>query len=105
MSSKNTINSPEKHDQLTSAIVNTSTHSGDVNLNVVLNRLNQPHSVSSVSSDSDIELIPPEIIAQRQTNSKKSYSTVLFQIRSDVGDRKVTTAGLQTERKQLIALT
>ena len=64
MSSKNTINSPEKHDQLTSAIVNTSTHSGDVNLNVVLNRLNQPPSVSYVISDSDIELIPPEFIAQ-----------------------------------------
>ena len=55
MNSKNTTNSPEKHDQITSTIVNTSTHSGDVNLNVVLNRLNQPPSLSSVSSDSDIE--------------------------------------------------
>ena len=78
MSSKNTINSPEKHDQLTSAIVNTSTHSGDVNLNVVLNRLNQPPSVSSVSSDSDIELIWPETIAQKQTNSKKSNTIISF---------------------------
>ena len=72
MSSKNTINSPEKHDQLTSAIVNTST------LNIVLNRLNQPPSVSSVSSDSDIELIPPEIIAQKQANSKKSNTIISF---------------------------
>ena len=78
MSNKNTISSPEKHDQLTSAIVNTSTHPGDVNLNVVLNRLNQPPSVSSVSSDSDIELIPPEIIAQKQTNSKKSNTIISF---------------------------
>ena len=78
MSSKNTINSPEKHDQLISAIVNTSTHSGDVNLNVVLNRLNLPPSVSSVSSDSDIELIPPEIFAQTQTNSKKSNTIISF---------------------------
>ena len=77
-SNKNTINSPEKHDQLTSAIVNTSTHSGDVNLNVVLNRLNQPPILSSVSSDSDIELIPPEIIAQKQTNSKKSNTIISF---------------------------
>ena len=35
----------------------------------------------------------------------KSYCAVLFQIRSDVENRKVTTAGLQTERKQFIALT
>ena len=78
MNSKNTTNSPEKHDQITSAIVNTSTHSGDVNLNVVLNRLNQPPSLSSVSSDSDIELIPPEIIDQKQTNSKKSNTIISF---------------------------
>ena len=78
MSNKNMINSPEKHDQPTSAIVNTSTHSEDVNLNVVLNRLNQPPSVSSVISDSDIELIPPEIIAQKQTNSKKSNTIISF---------------------------
>ena len=77
-SNKNTINSPEKHDQLTSAIVNTSTHSGDVNLNVVLNQLNQPPILSSVSSDSDNELIPPEIIAQKQTNSKKSNTVISF---------------------------
>ena len=71
MSNKNMSNSPEKHDPLFSAIVNTSTHSGDVSLNVVLNRLNQPPSVSSVSSDSDIDLIPPEKVAQKQTNTKK----------------------------------
>ena len=40
MSNKNMMNSPEKTDPATSAIVNTSTKSGDVNLNVVLNRLN-----------------------------------------------------------------
>ena len=57
MSNKDMINSPEKNDPPTSAIVNTSTNSGDVNLNFVLNRLNHP---PSVSSDSDIELIPPE---------------------------------------------
>ena len=61
------INSTEKSDPRTSAVVNTSTHSGDVNLNVVLNRLNQP---PSVSSDSDIELIPPEKVVPKQTNSK-----------------------------------
>ena len=78
MNSKNSINSPEKHDQITSAIVNTSTNSGDVNLNLVLNRLNQPPSLSSVSSDSDIELIPPEIIDRKQTNSKKSNTIISF---------------------------
>ena len=53
----NMSNSPEKNDPPTSTIVNTSTNSGNVNLNVVLNRLSQP---PSVSSDSDIEMIPPE---------------------------------------------
>ena len=60
MSNKNMINSPEKNDPPTSAIVNTSTNSGDVSPNVVLNRLKQP---PSVSSDSDIELIPSEKVA------------------------------------------
>ena len=53
----NMSNSPEKNDPPTSAIVNTSTNSGNVNLNVVLNRPSQP---PSISSDSDIEMIPPE---------------------------------------------
>ena len=69
------INSPEENNPPTSAIVNTSTNSGDVNLNVVLNRLNQP---PSVSSDSDIELIPPEKVAQKQTNSKKLNTIISF---------------------------
>ena len=70
-----TINSPEKSHQRSSAIVNTSTHSGDVSLNVVLNRLNQP---TSVSSDSDIELIPPEKVVPKQTNSKKLNTIISF---------------------------
>ena len=78
MNSKNSVNSPDKQDQITSAIVNTSTNSGDVNLNLVLNRLNQPPSLSSVSSDSDIELIPPEIIDRKQVNSKKTNTIISF---------------------------
>ena len=69
------MNSPGKNDPPTAAIVNTSTNSGDVNLNVVLNPLNQP---PSVSSDSDIELIPPEKVAQKQTKSKKSNTIISF---------------------------
>ena len=69
------IHSPEKDDPPTSAIVNTSTNSGDVNLNVELNRLNQS---PSVSSDSDIELIPPEKLAKKQTNSKKLNTIISF---------------------------
>ena len=52
------MNSPEKSDPKTLfAIVITSTHSGNVNLNIVLNPLNQ---TPSLSSDSDIEVIPPD---------------------------------------------
>ena len=69
------INSPEKSDPRTSAIVNISTHSGDINLNFVLNRSNQP---PSVSSDSDIELIPPEKIVTKQTNLKKLKTIISF---------------------------
>ena len=69
------INSPEKNDPPTSAIVNTSINSGNVNLNVVLNRLNQP---PSVSSDSDSEMIPPEKLDIKQTNSKKLKATISF---------------------------
>ena len=72
---KNMIHSPERNDPPTSAIVNTSTNSGDVSLNVVLNRLNQP---PSVSSDSDIELIPPEKLAKKETNSKKLNTIISF---------------------------
>ena len=69
------IHLPEKNDPPTSAIVNTSTNSGDVNLNVVLNWLNQP---PSVISDSDIELIPPEKLAKKQTNSQKLNTIISF---------------------------
>ena len=68
-------NSPEKNDPPTSAIVNTSTNLGNVNLNVVLNRLSQP---PSVSSDSDIEMIPPEKLDTKQTNSKKLNTIISF---------------------------
>ena len=67
------INSPEKNDPRTSAINNTSSHSGDVNLNVVLNRLNQP---PRVSSDSDFELVPPEKVVPKQQIQKK-FNTIL----------------------------
>ena len=63
MKNMSSINSPEKSDPRTSAIVNTSTHSGDVSFNVVLNLLNQQ---PSVSSDSDIELIPPKKLFQNK---------------------------------------
>ena len=68
-------NSPEKNDSPTLAIVNKSTNSGNVNLNVVLNRLNQP---PGVSSDSDIEMIPPEKLDKKQTNSKKLNTIISF---------------------------
>ena len=63
-------NSPEKQDpKLPSTIVNTSTQTGNVNLNLVVKRVQgQPQSVSS---DSDIEVIPPEKLipkAVRQRN-------------------------------------
>ena len=69
------IHSPEKNDPATSAIVNTSTNSGDVSLNVVFNRLNQP---PSVSSDSGSELIPPEKLVKKQTNSKTLNTIISF---------------------------
>ena len=75
LNGKNMSNSPEKNDPLTLAIVNTSTNSGNVNLNVVLNRLNQP---PSVNSDSDIEMIPPEKLDKKQTNSKKLKTIISF---------------------------
>ena len=70
------IDSPEKTDPKTpAAIVNTSTHSGNVNLNVVLNRVqNQP---PSLSSGSDMEVIPPDKIIPKKTYSKK-LNTVFF---------------------------
>ena len=71
----NMSNLPEKNDPPTSAIVNTSINLGNVNLNVVLNRLNQP---PSVSSDSDIEMISPEKLDTKQTNSKKLNTIISF---------------------------
>ena len=64
------INSPEKTDpQTPSAFVSTSTHSGNVNFNVVLNRVeNQP---PSLSSDSDIEVLTPDKVIPKKTYSKK----------------------------------
>ena len=67
-------NSPEKSDPKTpSAIVNTSNHSGKVNFNVVLNRVNQP---PNLSSDSDIEVTPPDKVIPKTTNSKKLNTVI-----------------------------
>ena len=78
---KKMSNSPEKNDSPTSVIVNTSTNLGNVNLNFVLNRLNQP---PSVSSDSDIEMIPTEKLDIKQTNFKKLNTIISFHISSPV---------------------
>ena len=75
LNDKNMSNSPEKNDPPTLAIVNTSTNSGNVNLNIVLNRLNQP---PSVSLDSDIEMIPPTKLDKKQTTSKKLNTIISF---------------------------
>ena len=75
--SMSSLNSPEKTDPKTpSAIVNTSTHSGNVNLNVVLIR-DQNHT-PSLSSDSDIEVIPPDKVIPKKTNSKKLNTVISF---------------------------
>ena len=67
-------NYPEKSNPKTpSAIVNTSTHSGNVNLNVVLYRFNQP---PSLSSDSDIKIIAPDKVIPKTTNSKKLNTVI-----------------------------
>ena len=75
LNDKNMSNSPEKNDPPASAIVNTSTNSANVNLNVVLNHLNQS---PSVSSDSDNEVIPPEKLDIKQTNCKKLNTIISF---------------------------
>ena len=73
---RSSINSTEKSDPKTpSAIVHTSTHSGSVNFNLVLNRVNQP---PSLRSDSDIEVIPPDENIPKTSNSKKILNP-LFQ--------------------------
>ena len=70
------MNSLEKSDPKTPyAIVETSTYSAKVNFNVVLNRLNQP---PSLSSDSDIEVIPPDTVIPKPTNSKKLNTVISF---------------------------
>ena len=70
-------NSPEKQDpKLPSTIVNTSTQTGNVNLNLFVNRIQgQP---PSVSSDSDIEVIPPEKIIPKSNSSKKLNTLISF---------------------------
>ena len=75
MSSTN--NSPKKIDpKPSSAVVNNSTQSGNVNFNVVSNRVkNQP---SSLSSDSDIEIFFPEEIVLKRNSSKKSNTVISF---------------------------
>ena len=70
------MNSPEKSDPKTpSTFVNTSTHSGNAILNVVLNRVNQP---PNLSSDSDIEVIPPDKVIPKNTKSKKLNTVIYF---------------------------
>ena len=70
-----TINSLEKIDpKPPSTTANTSTQSGNVDLNVVLNGVqNQP---PSLSSDSDIETIPQEKVVPKR-NSSKNLNTVI----------------------------
>ena len=70
------MNSPEESDPNTPfAFVNTSTHSGNVNLNVYSNRLNQP---PNLSSDSDIEVKPPDKVIPKPTNSEKLNTVISF---------------------------
>ena len=69
-------NSPEKSDPKPSTIINTSTQSGNINLNVVLNRV--PSQPPSLSSDSDIEVIPPEKLQPRANASKKFITIFSF---------------------------
>ena len=65
-----TANSIEKIDpKPSSTIKNISTQSGNNNLNVVLKKVQkQP---IGLSSDSDIEIIPPEKIVPKKNSSKK----------------------------------
>ena len=74
---KSTKNSPEKQDpKPLSTIVNTSTQSGNVNLNLVVNRVQgQP---PSLSSDSDIEVIPPEKVVPKNNSTKKLNTLISF---------------------------
>ena len=75
--SMSSTNSPEKIDPIPpSAFVNTSTHSGNVNLNVELNRVQNQQP--SLSSDSDIETIPPGKSIPKRTSSKKLNTIISF---------------------------
>ena len=68
-------NSPEKIDPKPPS-TNTYTQSGKVNLNVVLNRVqNRP---PSLSSHSDIEIIPPEKVVPKRNSSKKLNTVISF---------------------------
>ena len=62
MSTFNLLEKPDK--AKTSTIVNTSAQAGNVNLNVVLNRVKSQSP--SLSSDSDIKVIPPENFQRNQ---------------------------------------
>ena len=70
-------NPPEKIDpKPPSIIVNTSTQTGNVNVNVVVNRVqSQP---PSMSSDSDFEVIPPEKITPKRIFLKKKNINISF---------------------------
>ena len=71
-----TAKSPEKIDtKPNSTIVNTSTQPGNNNLNVVVNKVqNQP---IGLSSESDIEIIPPEKIVPKKIFEKTQYCRVV----------------------------
>ena len=70
------FNLPEKLDPKPSTIVNTSIQSGNVNLNVLLNRIqNQP---PSSSFHSDIEVIFPEKDVPKTNTPKKLKSIISF---------------------------
>ena len=70
-------NSPVKIDpKPPSSIVNTSNPSGNVNQNVVLNKVqNQP---PRLNSESDIEIIPPEKTVPKRNSSNKLNTVISF---------------------------
>ena len=74
-----TFNSPEKPDKAkTSNIVNTSTQSGNVNLNVVLNRVkNQPPSLSSDGFRIVKKLVFPAILNLKLVEANLENNPIL----------------------------
>ena len=67
-------NLPEKLDPKHSTFVNTSTQSGNANLIVVINRIqNQP---PSSNFDLDIAVAPPEKVAPKTKSSKNLKNIV-----------------------------